>query len=279
MIGDRIVAHCGGGGTLAVLELEVDGVATTAATLAARFGARRSRSGLTELVPMTETPTSRRGLTKHRIEALADGIFAVAMTLLVLDIKLPDSIAYASDGDLWHAARRPRARISRSTSISFIVLAMYWVGHHFQFHFIVRYVDRTLLWINLYLLLLRQPACRSRPTSSATTYACASRRCSTALNLLLVAAAFCVAGRHICAGIRISRSRSSRRRRSSLLQPARSRCSSIVPVLSMVVVFYSPRLALYLYLSLPLVRAALPPRPHRRRAARCAERAITNASS
>ena len=50
---------------------------------------------------MSESTGGGAGLSKHRIEALADGIFAVAMTLLVLDIKMPESVSYASDADLW----------------------------------------------------------------------------------------------------------------------------------------------------------------------------------
>jgi uncharacterized membrane protein len=91
------------------------------------------------------------GLSKHRIEALADGIFAVAMTLLVLGIKMPDSATYASDVELWRRLVGLEHAVA-SYAISFLMLAMYWVGHHFQFHFIHR-TDRGLLWINLYLLL------------------------------------------------------------------------------------------------------------------------------
>src|SRR5205823_5610588 len=77
----------------------------------------------------------------------------VALTLLVLDIKLPENIAYPTDAALWlrlislerHFVIYP---------ISFAVIAMYWIGHHIQFHF-VRYTDRRLIWINfLYMLLI-----------------------------------------------------------------------------------------------------------------------------
>lgn len=93
-----------------------------------------------------------RGFEKNRLEALADGIFAVALTLLVLDIKLPDNIASASNDDLWTRL----AALERHFAIyviSFVVIAMYWVSHHIQFHF-VRYTDRRLIWINLIYLLL-----------------------------------------------------------------------------------------------------------------------------
>jgi uncharacterized membrane protein len=91
------------------------------------------------------------GLPANRIEALSDGIFAVAMTILVLEIhvpELPHDVAPATLVahliELW-----PKAA---SFAIGFVVLGTIWVGHHIHFHYLRR-VDRTLLWINLVLLL------------------------------------------------------------------------------------------------------------------------------
>ncbi len=94
----------------------------------------------------------RRGLAKNRIEALADGIFAVAMTLLVLDIKSPENLKFDTTGDLVDYL----ASLEHSFAmyaISFLVLAIFWIGHHVLFHF-VRHVDRRLLWLNVMFLLL-----------------------------------------------------------------------------------------------------------------------------
>lgn len=90
--------------------------------------------------------------SKHRIEALTDGIYAVAMTLLVIDLKVPDPHALASVDDLEPAlaALLPKAG---SWIISFFVLAMFWMGHHRLFQH-VRVVDRSLLWRNLQQLML-----------------------------------------------------------------------------------------------------------------------------
>ena len=93
-----------------------------------------------------------RGLDKHRLEALADGIFAVALTLLVLDIKLPDSaIAESSDELVTNLLALERHFIIYI--ISFVVIGMYWINHHIQFHF-VRRTNRRLIWVNLLYLLL-----------------------------------------------------------------------------------------------------------------------------
>jgi len=95
------------------------------------------------------------GLAKQRLEALVDGIFAVAMTLLVLDIKLPENVVYASDQALW-ARLVTLERHFLIYVISFLVIGMYWIGHHMQFHF-VRLVDRRMIWINLIFLLFPTP--------------------------------------------------------------------------------------------------------------------------
>ena len=100
--GDRMLAHCGGGGTLQVLELEIDGVRLDARALAALRRARIALGGGSRCCTSASGTTPRReGFGKNRIEALADGIFAVAMTLLVLEIKLPPSEIYATDAALW----------------------------------------------------------------------------------------------------------------------------------------------------------------------------------
>src|SRR5438045_8938069 len=93
-----------------------------------------------------------RGFEKNRIEALIDGIFAVALTLLVLDIKLPENVAYPTNEALWSRLVELQRHFA-IYAISFIVIGIYWVAHHVQFHY-VRYTDRRLIWINLLFLLL-----------------------------------------------------------------------------------------------------------------------------
>jgi uncharacterized membrane protein len=93
-----------------------------------------------------------RGFEKNRLEALIDGIFAVALTLLVLDIKLPEHVTYATNADLWERLVLLERHFAIYV-ITFIVIGIYWVGHHLQFHY-VRYTDRRLIWINMFFLLL-----------------------------------------------------------------------------------------------------------------------------
>jgi uncharacterized membrane protein len=90
--------------------------------------------------------------SKARLETLVDGIFAVAMTLLVLDIRLPEGLHLESNSDLLSHF----SSVGQSFTVyvfSFVVLAMFWIAHNYQFHLLDR-VDRLLLWINLGFLLM-----------------------------------------------------------------------------------------------------------------------------
>jgi uncharacterized membrane protein len=91
------------------------------------------------------------GLTTGRIAALADGVFAVAMTLLVLEFHVPTLSGEASAGQLDAALSRLWPQVL-SYVAGFLVLGTLWIGHHYQFHYIRR-ADRPLLWLNLGFLL------------------------------------------------------------------------------------------------------------------------------
>ncbi len=82
-----------------------------------------------------------------RITTLADGVFAIVMTLLVLGIEVPRVTSESLDERLVGEVLRLWPRIV-SFVVSFLVLGIYWIGHHTQFRF-VRAVDRAALWINI----------------------------------------------------------------------------------------------------------------------------------
>ncbi|HEU4401197.1 MAG TPA: TMEM175 family protein [Candidatus Polarisedimenticolia bacterium] len=94
---------------------------------------------------------SESGLGKTRIEALTDGMFAIVMTLLVLDIKVPAVARATASEELPYGLLLLWPKIL-SYAISFVILGVYWVGHHNLFHFIKR-SDRFLLWINMFFLM------------------------------------------------------------------------------------------------------------------------------
>jgi len=98
---------------------------------------------------LTDDPHERAatGWAKNRIEALTDGIYAVAMTLLVIDLKLPEAHLLHTHDDFVAAllALLPKAL---AWIISFFVLALFWLGQHRGFHRL-KVVDSTFVWLNI----------------------------------------------------------------------------------------------------------------------------------
>src|SRR4051794_26548795 len=82
-----------------------------------------------------------------RLEAFSDGVFAIAVTLLVLEIKVPD----AAGDDLAHQLAEQWPSYA-SYVVSFFVIGVIWMNHHAVFSHLGR-VDRPLMSINLVLLL------------------------------------------------------------------------------------------------------------------------------
>ena len=89
-------------------------------------------------------------MPKGRIETLADGVFAIAMTLLAFNLQ-PPTLSIGDNGSL-QAALLAMAPHFKTYVLSFLVIGIYWISHHFQFHY-VRHADRTLLWINIFFLM------------------------------------------------------------------------------------------------------------------------------
>jgi TMEM175 potassium channel family protein len=98
-------------------------------------------------------PTSYNQITGQSLErlaALSDGIFAVAMTLLVLDLHVPASEAIHSQGQLWHTLAAAAPELI-SYVLSFITLGIFWNGQQAQLNAFTR-SDRHLSWIHLAFL-------------------------------------------------------------------------------------------------------------------------------
>ena len=82
-----------------------------------------------------------------RLEAFSDGVFAIAITLLVLELHVPE----VARGRLWHGLVREWPQFAAYLS-SFFIIGIMWVNHHSMFKQIRR-TDRKLLFLNLLLLL------------------------------------------------------------------------------------------------------------------------------
>ena len=86
-------------------------------------------------------------MPKTRLEAFSDGVFAIAITLLIIEVRVPDSHAGDLARDLANQWPSYAAFV-----VSFAIIGIIWVNHHDIFEHIIT-VDRSLLFLNLVLLL------------------------------------------------------------------------------------------------------------------------------
>ncbi len=91
------------------------------------------------------------GQSAERINAISDAVFGVAMTLLVLEIKVPEFESHVTEDELVHAffALMPKFLVY---FLSFMTAGIFWAGQSAQFRHIER-SDRNMTWINLLFLL------------------------------------------------------------------------------------------------------------------------------
>src|SRR5271167_4553975 len=90
------------------------------------------------------------GQSVDRLAALSDGIFAVALTLLVLDLHLPAAGAVHSERDIWRALVAIPPQIVMYL-MSFLTLGIFWVGQQTQLNHLERSA-RSLSWMHLVFL-------------------------------------------------------------------------------------------------------------------------------
>jgi len=86
-------------------------------------------------------------MAKSRLEAFSDGVFAIVITLLILDIRFPE-VDYSQFKETF-VSLLPRIL---AYVLSFIIIGLYWVTHHNSMH-AMRKTDRGFLWLNILLLL------------------------------------------------------------------------------------------------------------------------------
>ena len=82
-------------------------------------------------------------MNKTRLEAFSDGVIAILITIMVLELKVP----HGSD----HRALAPLWPVFLSYVLSFVYLGIYWNNHHHMLH-AVKHVGGNVLWANLHLL-------------------------------------------------------------------------------------------------------------------------------
>jgi TMEM175 potassium channel family protein len=91
------------------------------------------------------------GTDLERAMYFSDAVFAIAITLLVLDLRLPEVSEEQLKTELPSLVLR-LAPTFLSFVITFLVIGFYWLSHHRMFHYINRY-DGRLLWINILFLM------------------------------------------------------------------------------------------------------------------------------
>jgi uncharacterized membrane protein len=86
-----------------------------------------------------------------RLEALSDGVFAIAMTLLILDVRIPEPQSITSTAELWRALGRLAPSVF-AFLLSFGVILITWVNHH-AYMKLVNGTTASFLYANGFLLL------------------------------------------------------------------------------------------------------------------------------
>ena len=82
-------------------------------------------------------------MTKTRLEAFSDGVIAIIITIMVLEMKVPHEASWEALEKLWP--------VFLSYVVSFMMLGIYWGNHHHLIHSI-KEVNGSMMWANLHLL-------------------------------------------------------------------------------------------------------------------------------
>ncbi len=82
-------------------------------------------------------------MNKNRLEAFSDGVIAIIITIMVLELRVPHTV------DI-HALRE-LVPVFLGYVLSFVYVAIYWHNHHHMFH-TVKHVNGTIMWANTHLL-------------------------------------------------------------------------------------------------------------------------------
>ena len=89
-------------------------------------------------------------MNKQRVEALSDGIFAIVLTLLIIEIKVPELHHFSEKGLFEGLASLVPLFLSFFLSIA--VITSTWITHHFLFTTLAKIINRTLLYLNMLFL-------------------------------------------------------------------------------------------------------------------------------
>lgn len=91
-------------------------------------------------------------MPKNRIEAFSDGVIAIIITIMVLELRLPEMKDNFTDSDVWNAIMTLIPKLL-SYLLSFVVVAILWINHHALFDKIP-HINSALVWYNAFLLFV-----------------------------------------------------------------------------------------------------------------------------
>ena len=125
--------------------------------------------------------------TNQRIEAFSDAVFAIVVTIMILEIRIPDQLAFGNDPDALMAL----GAVTASYALSFVVIAIFWSNHHYLI-FTLPKADRKTIWLNnnaLFWITLIPIVARffgQHPTSprAVAAYAMVVMTCTISFSLL-----------------------------------------------------------------------------------------------
>lgn len=101
---------------------------------------------------MSKDNKERGILTTQRLEAFSDSVIAIVITLLFLELRVPEIAGHDNWRELFYALVEYKPKYL-SIFISFTFVAIFWVSHH-QFFHTLKKTTRGLLWLNLVFLFL-----------------------------------------------------------------------------------------------------------------------------
>lgn len=93
--------------------------------------------------PYQDQLPGQAAMGRNRLEAFSDGVLAIIITIMVLELKVPHGVGLETLMPLWP--------VFLSYVLSFVYLGIYWSNHHHMLHMCNR-VTGSILWANLYLL-------------------------------------------------------------------------------------------------------------------------------
>ncbi len=96
-------------------------------------------------------PEEKIKVGTHRLEALGDGLFAIVMTLMVLELKIPEWEGDVTNARVWHYLVE-LAPSFFAFALSFIILGIFWFAHRLV-HLFIGHSNRRLMWLSMLFYL------------------------------------------------------------------------------------------------------------------------------